>query len=298
MKMEQYYIESKNEVNEANYPFFSHVQTQQGVGTMVRAHIHEYIEILLALSGSFEIFLTEATFTFEAGDIVIINSNEIHKIIAVGDGENQYVYVKFDPQLLYSTPNSFFEVKYILPFTLNKATHPKIFPAEQIKDTFIPELMREIYSEFTQKNYGFELAIKTLVCKLFLWILRKWHTQQVDLNIGYELNQRSIDYLQLVFEYVEKNYKENLKIDDMAKLCNMSYSYFSHFFNRVMKKSFSEYLNFVRITEAEKLLITTPFTITEIAYEVGFSNTSYFINTFKALKNITPLQYRRSVINV
>jgi len=78
----------------------------------------------------------------------------------------------------------------------------------------------------------------------------------------------------------------------MATLCNLSYSYFSRLFTKIMKRSFREYLNYIRILNAEKLLTTSELNITEIAMMVGFSTSSYFIQQFKHYKEISPKQYQ------
>ena len=79
---------------------------------------------------------------------------------------------------------------------------------------------------------------------------------------------------------------------DVAKHCNLSYSYFSRTFKKIMKQSFTEYLNSYRISKAEYLLSATDKSIVEIADELGFSTPSYFIQQFKAKKNISPKKYR------
>lgn len=56
---------------------------------------------------------------------------------------------------------------------------------------------------------------------------------------------------------------------------------------------FSDYLTFVRLRVAEKLLITGSRSVTEIALMVGFSSASHFVARFKAHKQITPIQFRR-----
>ena len=60
--------------------------------------------------------------------------------------------------------------------------------------------------------------------------------------------------------------------------------------------SFNDYLNHIRIREAEKLLISTTFSVTEIASSVGFCTTSYFIKQFKEHLQISPKQYRKNYL--
>ena len=149
-----------------------------------------------------------------------------------------------------------------------------------------------ILSEDTEKSYGFELAIRTSLGEVFLWILRSWHKKGLDLNLGSGLNQGVINRLETVFNYVDDHYDEPISVTDMAKLCNMSYSYFSRFFKKTMNRNFSDYVNLVRVTKAEHLIATTDKSITDIAFEVGFSTTSYFIDQFKKFKHMTPKKFR------
>ena len=76
--------------------------------------------------------------------------------------------------------------------------------------------------------------------------------------------------------------------------CGVSRTYFSRCFKRGMKQGFSRYVCHVRLREAKRLLLTTPKSVTDIAQEVGFSTTSYFIERFRALHGVTPHQFRES----
>jgi AraC-like DNA-binding protein len=80
-------------------------------------------------------------------------------------------------------------------------------------------------------------------------------------------------------------------------MLNMSYSYFSRYFKSLIGKTFSEYLTYVRITEAEKMLLTTDLNITEVALESGYSNSSYFIAQFRVMKGMSPRQFKKKVLS-
>ncbi len=151
----------------------------------------------------------------------------------------------------------------------------------------------EIISDDTNREYGFEIAIRTNIGQIFLWILRKWHKKGLDLNLESGLNQINIKRLESIFDYVDDHYNEQISIAEMAQYCNISYSYFSRFFKKMMSTNFSEYVNHIRISKAEFILATSDKSITDIAMAVGFTTTSYFIQQFKLFKNITPKQYRK-----
>jgi AraC-like DNA-binding protein len=287
-----YYVEKKISNGEIPSQYSVHVQHSDGPVTMVYAHIHDYIEIIYALSGEYRIALNNKEFDFSSGDMVLINSNEIHNIISVSEGLNKYIVLKFEPEMLYTTSQSLFEMRYVMPFILNESTHQKIFKKDEIEKTVIPEIIHGIYQEFADRKYGFELAIRANIYNLFLFILRRWNEQNVDLNITQDVNKDLVQRLQIVFDYIEDNYQNDITAFDMANLCNLSYSYFSRLFTKVMRRSFRQYLNYVRILKAEKLLTTSDFNITEIAMMVGFSTSSYFIQQFRHYKEISPKQYQ------
>ena len=287
-----YFVESKDMYDNIPLLFSTHVQTGYGIRMMTAAHIHNYIEIIYALSGKYQIILNNQDYSFQAGDMVLINSNEIHKISSLTEGRNEYIVVKFEPELFYTTSQSLFEMKYVMPFILNESTHQKVFVKEEIEKTVIPGLISNISREFEDKNYGYELALRANIFHLFLFILRRWNEENADLNIDKEISRDMMKRMQSVFDYIEENYYNDITAYDMALRCNLSYSYFSRLFTRIMKRSFREYLNYVRITKAERLLTTTDSNITEIALQVGFSTSSYFIQQFKLYTGISPKQYQ------
>lgn len=289
-----YYIETRDRYGNSHMQFSSHIQEAEGIQVMVQAHIHNYIEIIYALSGKYQILLNNQNYSFGEGDMVLINSNEIHKIYALTPELNRYIVIKFEPEMLYTTAQSLFEMKYVMPFILNESTHQKIFGREEIQKTVVPDIIHGINREFSEKKYGYELAIRANIYNLFLFILRRWNEQNVDLNIDGEtnINRDMVKRIESVFDYIENHYHDDITALQMAAYCNLSYSYFSRLFTKIMKRGFREYLNYVRITKAERLLTSSDLNVTEIALQVGFSTSSYFIQQFKLYKDISPKQYQ------
>ena len=291
--MEAYHEEVNHSDTGIPYPFSSHLENHTGSTLIAQAHWHDHIEILYGLSGNVKIYLDCDTYNLFPGNMLLISSKEVHSIY--GDSSHQpvsYIVVKFAPEVLYTTSSTVFEAKYILPFIMSSYAHQRLFTKEELKATFLPSLLHEILIEYEEQSYGFELAIRTHIGRIFLWILRHWHQKGIHFNIDTELSQATIARLQILFDYVDKNYANPIDVEVVSKLCNMSYSYFSRFFKSTMRRNFSEYLNYVRISKAEKLLTTTDLNITEIAQKTGFSTSSYFIQQFKHYKNISPKQFK------
>ena len=121
--------------------------------------------------------------------------------------------------------------------------------------------------------------------------LADYFSSQVDLVMG-KLEQvlHKHDIADQIKDYVEKNYRYNILLEDMAK--NLFYtdvSYLSRQFKKKNGISFSTYLLSVRMQNAKKLLETTPqLSIAEISTAVGFNDYSYFIQTYKKFYGETP----------
>lgn len=256
-------------------------------------HWHEYIEILYCDDGDFSVVLNGKECDFSVGDMVVINSRETHLISKKSKDTGGYICIKFLPEILYTSSAAAFDIKYVMPFILNNLKHQRVFKNEELKDTLVPELVNDILKEENNKKYGYELAIRANISLIFLWIIRYWDENNADiLNSGTD-DIEMIELIEGVCEYVNKNYNDDIKASEMADMCNLSYSYFSRKFKQYLKKSFSEYLSYIRVVNAQRLLVSTDKLITDIAIECGFSATSYFIKRFKEYNGISPKQYRK-----
>lgn len=94
-------------------------------------------------------------------------------------------------------------------------------------------------------------------------------------------------------EFVNTHRHEAVSMGDMAKLCHLSPSYFSRLFRREMGENFISYVNRQKVQWAKELLRQTSSSVSEIAAQLGYLDSSYFINVFKRFEGITPLAYRQ-----
>ncbi|MDF2869619.1 MAG: AraC family transcriptional regulator [Anaerocolumna sp.] len=157
--MEQnYYIEKRDTYNDLPLQFSLHMQVLNGIGEMAHAHMHDYIEILYALSGKYQILLNNRDYTFKEGDMVLINSNEIHNVFSESEGLNRYICIKFEPELLY-TSWSLIEMKYLMPFILKDSSHQKIFTREEIATTVVPSPLTDMSSQSVQISFVYSCIL-------------------------------------------------------------------------------------------------------------------------------------------
>jgi AraC-like DNA-binding protein len=96
-----------------------------------------------------------------------------------------------------------------------------------------------------------------------------------------------------VFEYLLQNYTEEIALEDVAEKVNMSVSAFCKFYKKRTGKTFTQTLSEIRVGHACKLFIEKGLSVSEVAYQSGFNNLSYFHRTFKKITNYPPLEYRK-----
>lgn len=283
-------------VNGVRYPFHSFQANMKGTLFVVEPHWHYYIELLYFLKGKADVIVGNKRYEVYQGDFVIINSREVHSIYSTYDAQTSYIVIKFDTDVLYTSAKAAFEAKYVLPFTLSQQDYQKLFTKAEFESSSISNLPLDLFKEYSEKNYGYELAVRMNIGRIFLWIIRKWEAKGLIINLENIPDEMDINKLQQLLDYLDVHYADKLNVEEMAKMCNLSYCYFSRYFRKVMGKTFTEHINYIRIIEAKRLLLTTEMNITEVALSTGFTSSSYFIEQFKRYSKESPKQFKKNAL--
>jgi AraC-like DNA-binding protein/quercetin dioxygenase-like cupin family protein len=114
-----------------------------------------------------------------------------------------------------------------------------------------------------------------------------------EYKFEHALNEKQSSRMDNVHNFVRNHYQEKIFLSDVAELVHMTEVSFSRFFSRVMKKSFSVFLNEYRINMASKLLIETDLQVIQISFLCGYESLPFFYRQFKKFKKMRPLDYRR-----
>jgi AraC-like DNA-binding protein len=107
------------------------------------------------------------------------------------------------------------------------------------------------------------------------------------------LNQSQADRVSRAIQFVNENFPHEINQTDVARKACMSPAAFSRFFKKKTNRTFSEFVNEVRIGEACRMLIEEDDDVTRIAYACGFNNLSNFNRRFRDLKRCTPRELRK-----
>lgn len=276
--------------------YICHLQTTENPGLVYPAHYHDYIEILYGKENFFELYLGSSYHRFGPQDLVLVPAGEVHLIHSLSQNGGSYYVLRFLPELIYSkTSCSYLESQYLLPFLAQHSHQEQVISKEDTANSGIAFWIEEIFREDQEKKYGCELAIRNHIGSIFLWILRYWHEKGISLSSQSFVNEELARQLAPAFSYVREQFDTPVTASEAAKRCGMSYSYFSRSFNHVLHMNFREYVTHIRLTEAEKCLVSTSTPITDLAASCGFGSTSYFIKLFQQHKNMSPGQFRKSM---
>ena len=102
------------------------------------------------------------------------------------------------------------------------------------------------------------------------------------------------DTVQNILEYINLNYMRDITLKEICTKYNYSLPYMSAKFKRVVGISFMEYLQKLRIDNSKKLLFDTNYSISDIAYLVGYKDVRFYHRIFKKITGKTPAEFRKT----
>lgn len=119
-------------------------------------------------------------------------------------------------------------------------------------------------------------------------------------SVHYEesFNQHETDRLNKVYEYILKNFRRKVSLEEIAELLHMTPTSFSRYFTMKNNKPFSRFVAEIRIKHACELLTETDASIAEICYECGFNTLSNFNKQFKEITLRKPTEYKKEFMTI
>ena len=107
-----------------------------------------------------------------------------------------------------------------------------------------------------------------------------------------------VEKMRMVYDYVMTHFKSKISLEEIADMLNMTTTSFCRYFKPRANKTFSRFVNEIRIGHARKLLLEDNFNISQISYECGFFTLSNFNRQFKSIAKISPHEYRKLLLNI
>lgn len=249
-------------------------------------HWHEHLEFIYMVSGKAVFECGSTPVAAKAGDLVVVNSNELH--YGVNHSDNLFYYALIaDISLLHSQFGDAAETKFITPITQNR-----LLLRNHIQgDIDVSSCMLAINNELQHQKFGYELAIKSELYRLLTLLVRNY-VATVLTQEEYDERIKNVERFASVFQYIEDHYKSELSVDLLAGIAGLSRFHFSRLFKELSGRTVTEYITATRLDKADYLLRHSPLTVTEIAAATGFNDIFYFSRTFKKHKKTSPSSIR------
>ena len=259
------------------------------------SHWHDEMEFIYIIDGNSEIHIDFKTFTVSSGDFIIIPKGSIHYMSVLSDSKISYIALVFSLSLIEGTTLDYSQISFINPIIENKLLFKNIITYKDNGYDSIISSFKQLIDSFNSRNYGYQLYIKSFLFNIFYTLFNENHIQ-IDIEKEHYNDLIKVEKLKEVIKYIQTNYKNPISIKELADIAKYSEYHFLRFFKNETSKTCTQYINNFRIQKAALLLSNTNLSITEIAYEVGFGDVSYFIKTFKKYMLTSPNKFRKTSI--
>ncbi|MGN7762430.1 helix-turn-helix domain-containing protein [Paenibacillus sp. 22594] len=269
------------------FPIKVHTQRFDRAGVVLFPHHwHEHLEFLFIERGEAVFECGRTPIHVRAGDLIAVNSNELHYGISAS-ADLLYYAIIADTSLLHSAVSDAAETKFIAPIQQNRLLLRNHISGDQ----HITDCALTIIRELERREFGYELAVKSELYRLLTLLLRG-HVVTVLSQAEQTRRIQTIERFAPVLRYIDTQYSEPIFVDHLAALAGLSRFHFSRLFKELTGHTVSEYVNAVRLDRADSMLRHTQLTVSEIAAATGFNDIYYFSRTFKKHKQRTPSSVR------
>ena len=285
----------------ANCKYF-HIERHGRHDATTAMHTHNFIQIYYVHHGQMQHTVLDICGTrfssalLTAGDLFILPPWFYHQISQLSD-DLLYTSICFAPEFIYYDFRRQFYfcnfINYLLASdSVTNDACPKSAVSFKQDQGKASSLLHSMEEEYTNREAGFLTNIKGDLLKLLVIIARQYCDDQkqtndaIAMNTYYELICQSMDYINM-------NFAQDLKIDDVAKRFFVSRTYFCTLFKRISGYTFYEYINNLRLNHSKALLQRSNYSITEIAHRSGFNDISNYCRQFKKTFGVPPSHFRK-----
>ena len=275
MRKEQSVIDKIENLDKKVYVSRKKIKNKRTV-CEVHCHDEEY-ELYYMLDGGTTYFIEKEIFCINKGDFVLIPKGVWHSTDNQHYSHNERILVSFGEELFSE------RTRLILDVLSNS-------PVICVPDTQLPDLealLFKLEAEYHQQKKGRKCMLDIYVQEL-LFLLYRYKCDRK--NVVHESDK----IVYSISEYISQHYTQEITLKDLSRHFAISEGYLSRKFKAVSGLGINQYITYVRISHAEKLLKESKLSVTEIAEKCGFCGSTYFSSVFRKIKGMPPLTYRKN----
>lgn len=278
-------LSSELRYGQSHDPFYIEYNRRKGHFSMAADHMHGHHELYYLFGGERFYFIKDRAYLVQAGDLVIVPGDEVHKTSDTGVPHHERVVLYYDERyfaMFDETEAELLRSPFCGTRRLLRLDAPERLRVEQL----LYGMLREIQD----RPPGSGLPIRHAAAELLLFAARR--TLGAESESAEEASSPTAAKMTEVARHIAVHFRERLTLDELSGLFYLSPSYLSRTFKRCTGFGIAEYVGIARIKEAQRLLRETDLRITEVSEEAGFDNFSHFEKVFKTLARMTPRNYR------
>jgi len=265
------------------------------------AHFHDYFQIWYVSKGEFLHTLGTRQYRIKKGDLFLVPPFTLHRIQAFEKEKVEILGCEFMPSFInerFDDPSgdqTFFDINYLKHFLSPDCSRHSQIVFDGVTDGKIRHLFQDMLSEYEERAPFFPIALKADLLQLLSIIIRQVNGELV--KAGFQKIERYRDTMNKVVEYIDQNTHEDIKLEHICVMSNMSKPTICRLFKEWTGKTFNRYLVDLRIANALVLLQRPSLSVTDVCYATGFNELAYFCRIFKKYTGISPNQFRKQAMN-
>ena len=248
-------------------------------------HWHEELQFTCVIKGKLKIRIDGKDYVLKEGEAVFINRNLLHVTTELTE-DGRYISLNFPDKLLAFFPGSRMEQDYVYPYTRGYRLPAVVLEKENDWQNEVLIRLREILQLLKYDGTEYQIAVKLTS----MWMLFIQHIKQ-DLVKPTRSYIRKQERIQRMLTYIHEHYMEEIHLKEIAMEASVSVGECCRCFQSMVRKTPNQYLLEYRIEKSKELLRGTQMSVTEVAYAVGFNDSSYFIQCFRKHEGVTPGEY-------
>lgn len=247
-----------------------------------RLHNHNYYELFMVLKGEVCHLINSHRQNLKEGQILFIRDFDVHDYVSSDGNYFEFINIAF-------TKETFLELAEFLG---------EGFPKDDLISSMLPPMVQlsktkrdEIFFRLTELNQGTDKRIantkmRVLVFEIFTKYFLNFSEDKTDIPM----------WLEITYEKMKNPQNFVLGLEKMYEISGKSREHLSRSLKEYYGVSPSEMINDLRLEYSANLLITSNLSATDICYECGFENLSWFYKQFKKKYGVAPAEYRKNML--
>lgn len=231
----------------------------------IAPHWHQSIELSYTLTGEIDEFIIEGqNYHCEPGKILVVYSQEIHSIKVFKNGiDKRALSVIFT----YKFVKEMYPMIDNMVFSLNN--YSKLTDGQKYKYKKLQKLLQQVATIYTEKENAYKnISISVKLLEILEILIKNF---MIEAKCKSTKEVRIVERTQAIIEYIQKNYQEELSLENIARYHHVSKEYLARFFKKYMGITIGQYIAEIRAKHAYDDIVTGKHNLTEIALNNGFS---------------------------